>query len=248
MELTIQVPHADATGAPNPTADRAPDDAEREAARLAIEGTPLERLRAALFALRALMRHPNDTKQAFYLGLLVNRSRYANFIARLTLDDEGARLLREQPAIDSRHIDFDALRALPPDTLGGAYVRFLDERRLDPDLFRAPPGLPELPAYVSQRMRQVHDLWHVLTGYDSDLAGEVALQAFTFAQTGMPSAALIAGGAILRFGLRRPRIVFLAVQGYLRGRRARFLPPLRLEDRFERPLDEVRRELRLDTV
>jgi ubiquinone biosynthesis protein COQ4 len=199
-------------------------------------------------ALRALLRDPNDTKQVFYLGLLVNWSRYPAFLARLTLDEEGARLLREKPAIDSRRVDLEALRELPADTLGGAYVRFLDRRGLDPDLFQAPPGLPEIPAYVAQRMRQVHDLWHVLTGYDTDIRGEIGLQAFTWAQTGMPSAALIAIGGALRFGARDPRIVAVVVDGYRRGRRARFLPPLRLEDHFARKLADVRRDLGIEAV
>ena len=36
-------------------------------------------------------------------------------------------------------------------------------------------------AYLAQRMRQTHDIWHVLTGYATDVAGEVQLQAFTLA-------------------------------------------------------------------
>ena len=33
------------------------------------------------------------------------------------------------------------------------------------------------------RLRDMHDLWHVLTGYGRDLAGEATLLAFTHAQT-----------------------------------------------------------------
>ena len=115
------------------------DAAEREAARLALEGTPLQRTAMALRAGLALIRDPDDTRQVFTLGLLVNRRTYPTFLARLTADDEGAAALRERPAIDSRSVDFDALRALPDGTLGREYVRFLDTHRLDPDLFQRPP-------------------------------------------------------------------------------------------------------------
>lgn len=162
------------------------------------------------------------------------------------MDDEGARLLRERPAIDSAHVDLDALRALPASTLGGAYVRALDAQKLDPDLFRPPPGLPEIPAYITQRMRQVHDLWHVLTGYRTDVPGEIALQAFTWAQTGMASAGLLALVGSARFGGRDPRIVPMAIDGYRRGKRARFLATIRLEDHFARDLDALRREWRIE--
>lgn len=223
------------------------DAGEREAARLALSGTPLERAVTALKALLALVADPNDTKQVFYIGLLVNRRRYPEFLARFTTDDEGARLLRERPAIDTAHVDFDALRALPDGTLGREYVRFLEVHGLDPDLFQPPPGLPEVPAYIGQRMRQVHDLWHVLTGYETDVEGEVALQAFTWAQTGMPSAGMVAIAASARFAASKPGIARGAIEGWKRGKRARFLAPIRLEDHFARRLSDVRRDLGLDT-
>jgi ubiquinone biosynthesis protein COQ4 len=216
---------------------------EATAARIALEGRPIERARLAYDALRDLLDDPEDTTRVFVLGLLVSRRSYPQFLARLTMDDRGARLLRERPSIDSRHVDFARLRALPATTLGGAYARYLEERSLDPDLFQAPPGLPEVPAYVSQRMRQVHDLWHVLTGYDTDVRGEVALQAFTYGQTGTPSALIITVGALLRFGMRDRTMLPLAVDGFRRGRDAVFLPPLWLEEMWDRPLEDVRREL-----
>ncbi|MDQ3037792.1 MAG: ubiquinone biosynthesis protein COQ4 [Myxococcota bacterium] len=218
------------------------DAAEREASRLAMHGSPLERARMAYRATRALIADPDDTRQVFYIGLLVNRRSYPSFLARFTLDDEGARLLRERPAIDSTHVDFDALRALPETTLGGAYVRYLDANGLDPDLFQPPPGLPEIPAYIGQRMRQVHDLWHVLTGYRTDVAGEVALQAFTYGQTGMTSSAVVALAASARFALTSPHLVRMALEGYRRGGKARFLASIRIEDHFARDLEELRAE------
>jgi ubiquinone biosynthesis protein COQ4 len=216
---------------------------EREAAAIALEGGKLQRAALGLRALARLMRDPDDTHQVFLIGLLVNKESYPRFLARLTSDEEGARLLRERPAIDSAHVDFDALRALPDGTLGREYVRYLDERGLDPDLFQAPPGLPEVPGYIAQRMRQVHDVWHVLTGYDTDVPGEVALQAFTWAQTRMTSSAMIAISGAVVFWPRWPKIMSMAVRGYRRGRGARFLPPVAIESYWERPVEEVRREL-----
>lgn len=222
------------------------DPGEREAARIALEGSALQRARLAITSLRKLLRDPDDTRQVFYLGLASSYASYPRFLARFLSTDEGARLLRERPGIDSAHVDFDALRALPADTLGGAYVRFLDTHGLDPDLFQAPPGLPEVPAYISQRLRQVHDLWHVLTGYPTDVEGEIALQAFSWAQSQMPAPAMITLGGLARFGWREPRYVGRAIGGYRRGRRARFLGSVRFEDHFTRKLDDVRAELGIE--
>lgn len=233
---------------PEPRDQHGADDAEREAARLALDGTPIERAAMAARAMRRLIEDPDDTRQVFYVGLLVNRRTYPMFLARFTTDDEGARLLRERPAIDSAHVDYDALRALPDTTLGGAYVRFLDANGLDPDLFQPPPGLPEVPAYIAQRMRQVHDLWHVLTGYGPDVSGEVALQAFTWGNTGMASAKVVALAGALKLAGKDPAIVRSVAEGYANGRRARFLASIRVEDHFGRELEDVRRDWRVSAA
>lgn len=221
---------------------------EAEAARVALEGGALSRMRVAGRALWALFEDPNDTEQAFLIGLSANAHRFPRFIARIAVDENGARLLREQPSIDTQHIDYDALRALPADTLGGAYVRFLDDNDLDPDLFQAPPHLPSMVAYISKRTRQSHDLWHVVTGYGTDVRGELALQAFTWKATGMPASALIAFGGALRFAFSKGyRGLFLdVIDGARRGARSAFLPAVVWEDHFERPLADVRRDLDID--
>jgi ubiquinone biosynthesis protein COQ4 len=216
---------------------------EAEAARVALTGTPLERARLGYEAVRDLFDDPNDTTRVFVLGLVVSRRAYPQLLARITMDDRGARLLRERPSIDRAHVDFDRLRALPATTLGGAYARYLEKNQLDPDLFQAPPGLPEVPTFITKRMRQVHDLWHVLTGYDTDVSGEVALQAFTWAQTDAPSSAILTVGGLLRFGFRDHTLLPRVLDAYRRGRHAEFLPPLWLEEMWERPLTELRVEL-----
>jgi ubiquinone biosynthesis protein COQ4 len=216
---------------------------EAEAARIALSGSVIERAKLGAQALRDLFDDPNDTTRVFVLGLVVSRRAYPELLARITLDDRGARLLRERPSIDTTHVDFDRLRALPADTLGGAYVRYLDANGLDPDLFQAPPGLPEVPTFITKRMRQVHDLWHVLTGYETDVSGEIALQAFTWAQTDAPSSAILTIGGLLRFGREHPGLFRRAVDAYRRGRNAEFLAPVWLEEMWDRKLDDVRREL-----
>lgn len=215
---------------------------ERAAARVALTGSRVARLRVGARALCDLLRDPNDTTRVFLLGIVANAHRFPELLARFALDEDGARLLREQPSIDTAHVDFAALRALPEGTLGRAYVRHLDDEGLDPDIFQAPPGLPSIPAYVAKRIRQSHDVWHVLTGYATDVAGEVALQAFTYAQVGGPGSAWIALGGTLR-SLRQPRVAAMALDGLRRGRAAKWLPAVVWEDLWALPLDEVRRRL-----
>ena len=221
---------------------------EAEAAEVTMRGNPWERARVGVGALRRLLRDPDDTTQVFIMGLALNASQFPGFLARFAADAEGARLLREQPSIDRAHVDFDALGALPVDTLGGAYARYLAANNLDPDLFQTPPGLPEIPAFLSRRLRQVHDIWHVLTGYHPDVPGEVALQGFTYAQTGMPSALLIATFGSLRGARKTPDLPRRALDGYRRGRDAAFLSPVIWEEHWADSLDSLRARYRVRPV
>ena len=221
-------------------------DRELHAARIALQGTPRERMVLGARALTNLLRNPDDTQQVFLLGLVANAQTFPQFLTRIVSSEEGERLLRDRPALDSTSVDWDALRKLPADTLGGAYARYLDENGLDPDLFQAPPGLPETIAYIAKRTRQTHDIWHVLTGYRPDVAGEVALQAFTFSQTRMASAGLIALFGSLRFAPKAPRALLMTVDGLRRGRRAAFLTTVRWEDLWEEKLDDVRRRFGIE--
>ena len=211
----------------------------------------LQRWKLGLGLLRKVLNNPQDTEQVLAFFGVVNsgratKARFARFFA----DPEGEVLYAEHRAIDSRTIDLDKLAALPEDTLGHAYAKFLRSHGLTPEIFDgAPPGISNpRRSYVIQRMRQTHDLWHVVTGCETDPAGEVALQAFTFSQTGTPGSAFLAV-----FGaLRRVReqhdvgVVRDVVTLYRTGRRAgRRLPTFAWEDHWETPLAEVRAMLGL---
>jgi ubiquinone biosynthesis protein COQ4 len=221
---------------------------ELRASRSALTGTPFGRAKIASRALFSLLKNPDDTRQVFLLGTATGRRALPELLTRMVLTDDGSRMIREQPSIDSRHVDYDALRALPDGTLGREYVRFLDDNHLDPDLFQAPPGLPQIPAYLAQRMRQTHDIWHVLTGYTPDVPGEVALQAFSYAQTRTLLSLLIAFFGSLHNSMRHPGIIGKSVDGYRRGKKAVFLASVWLEEMWALPLDEVRARLAIDPV
>ncbi len=213
---------------------------ELHAAAVAMNGSRWQRTAVGVKALGNLLRDPDDTQQVFVMGLVLSAEQFPHFLARFSADESGARLLREQPSIDSTHVDFAALGRLPADTLGGAYARYLSSNHLDPDLFQTPPGLPEIPAFIARRMRQVHDLWHVLTGYRPDVDGEVALQGFTYGQTRMPAPLLIATLGSLRWAWRSPDLPKRALDGYARGRDAAFLAPVYWEDHWADSLDSLR--------
>jgi ubiquinone biosynthesis protein Coq4 len=186
---------------------------------------------------------PHDTQQVFYLATSLDRDNLPRALRRLATDEAGRELLRKRPAIDGHTIE--QLRALPPDTLGGAYARMLAANGLDADLFQRPPALPDDLAYVAQRMRQTHDLWHVLTGLGTDVRGEIALQAFTYAQLRLRFSLLLATFGVVFFGLRDPDTLRLTQYWYRRGRELPYLLAVAWEDLWTARLDDVRRRLGL---
>lgn len=216
--------------------------------QLALAGTKSDRIALAIRAGLGLALNPKDTQQVFYLASAVDRRKLPLIAARLENDAGGQALLQEQAAIDTTSVDFDALRALPDDTLGGAYVRALDSQGLSPDLFKRPPGLPINLAYTEQRVRQTHDVWHVLTGMGTDIAGEVGLQAFIHAQLQQNFSMFIIWFGLAFYGLRYPRMWKWVKNGRRAGEQADFLLGVRWEDWWSTPLSEVRAKFNIAVI
>ncbi len=218
---------------------------EAKAIQLALEGSSIARIGMALKALHKLRKDTNDTKQVFTFSIAVSAHYLPTLLMRFLSHDRGLELMTRDATIDTHSVDYDALRALPAGTLGEAYARFMGDNGLTPDLFQAPPLLPRGIAFVMKRMRQTHDLWHVLTGYETDIPGEIQLLAFTYGQTGAPSMRYLASFGALRYSLVHPGILKKAWRAYRRGCQAEFMPNRIWEDMWQRPLAEVQSELGL---
>lgn len=206
-----------------------------------------ERWRRALIALARILKNPEETDQVLVFSNLVNAGQRDVRLSPFYTDPRGKKLFAEQRTIDSSNVDLHALAALPSHTLGHAYATFMLDHGLTPNVFDGPPADVRDPhaAYVIQRMRQTHDLWHVVTNCETDPAGEIALQAFTFAQVKAPSSAILAIAGTLR-SLRYTRQVWRdALVLYRRGLAAQPLVLFSWEDHWNTPLADVRRMLAL---
>jgi len=216
---------------------------EAEAVAVAISGRLAPRLRIATQALGRLLRDPDDTTQVFLLYVSLNAGSLPDVLRRFAAEPDGPRLMAEKPALDSRSIDFDHLASLPADTLGVAFARHMRENGLSPDVFQSPEGVPPEVAFLIQRLRQSHDLWHVVTGYGTDVVDELALQAFTYGQIRSPGPLILSTVGALRWGLRDPQVIKRVREGYRRGCDARPLCALPWELLWETPLTDLRARL-----
>jgi ubiquinone biosynthesis protein COQ4 len=202
------------------------------------------RVRTAVAALATLARDPGRLDQVLVLSQAVNLGALTRALGRLGADPEGLALLAEQPRLDRSSVDWDSLERLPDGTLGREYVRFLRSNGISPEPFEALPDLGDArAAWVMLRLRQTHDLWHVLTGYAPDVRGELLLQAFTYAHLRAPSALLIAVLGSLRWAWGWKGQLAALRRAYRLGARARFLATFRWEDHWATPLSELRARL-----
>lgn len=162
--------------------------------------------------------------------------------------ETGVAALRDRPHV---HLDLKTLRALPTGTLGREYALMMDRNGLDPASI---PTLPEDDEgkYLRAHLYETHDLWHVATGFGTDVPGELGLQAFYQAQLpGKLPAAILAAGfvntLVYSFPQHDVRLREIA-RGWLLGRRSRPLLGVRWDDYLALPLDEVRARLGLDVA
>jgi ubiquinone biosynthesis protein COQ4 len=101
--------------------------------------------------------------------------------------------------------------------------------------------------WYSRRIRDVHDIWHVLTGYETDALGEVCVVAFSYAQTRNLGFAFIGWGAAreIQREVRAVPARRAVWQAYRNGKAAHWLPGLDYEALFAQPLEVARLRLNI---
>lgn len=211
--------------------------------------------RRALRAAKILAADPDDLPQVFTIIESLSLDTMNRIYRRMAAGALGRELLDKRPDLVELLADRDALARLPEGTVGRAYLDFVQRENISADGIRAAAAVgatsaASLPApydYVNARMRDTHDLWHVVTGISGDVLGETALLAFTLAQIKNPAIALIVAIGLVktaRWAAARP----LIFEMYRRGQKAAWLPEQHWETMLARPLDEVRRELRIEPI
>jgi ubiquinone biosynthesis protein COQ4 len=215
---------------------------------------PTINLVAARDGITRLIRDKEDTEAVFEIMRALSGKAIPNAYRKLLNTVEGGKMALEarelQPVLD----DHAALLKLPEGSVGRTYVDFVHGRKISAaglseesrkagnDIDMAHPY-----AWMARRMRDVHDLWHVLTGYQTDALGEVCVVAFSYAQTRSAGFALIAavGSNELQSRLRNHRVRAAAWQAYRNGRKAAWLPALDYEALLHEPLIAARQRLNI---
>ncbi|KAI5998854.1 ubiquinone biosynthesis protein COQ4, mitochondrial [Pisolithus albus] len=153
---------------------------------------------------------------------------------------EGRRILKDRPRVNTNTLNMEKLRSLPDNTFGKAYTRWLEACKINPiQGSRSVHYIddPEL-AYVMQRYRETHDLYHALFALKVSAMPELVLKAFEFANLGFPMAALALGASINIKPPQRERLWREFVPWAVKcGSSARCLITVYWEERWEQDMD-----------
>ncbi|CAH1720898.1 ubiquinone biosynthesis protein COQ4 homolog, mitochondrial [Aphis gossypii] len=161
---------------------------------------------------------------------------------------EGSEILQLQPRINTSTVDLDKLRCMPENTLGYAYFKFLNHNKVTPDSRGSVQFIDDVElAYVMQRYREVHDLFHTVLGMPTNMLGEVTVKWIEAFQTKLPMT--LSGGLFGAIRLK-PKQREQYVQHYLpwaiqTGLNSNFMLNIYFEKRWEQPMEELHKELNI---
>lgn len=189
----------------------------------------------------------------FSLAGPIVKSHFDEFAATET----GKRLLKERPNIVAAQNDREALAAMAEGSFGRAYLDYVDqagmadagyfERKADIGECAALFGWDEDVVWHVDRQAALHDIFHVLGGYDQSVEGEMGVFEFTAGQYPQLAFlnALFAPFPVFPARFRvRPWLRFLR-RSYEHGRNAEPIGFADLEAMLPLPLEEVRRQLKI---
>ena len=140
--------------------------------------------------MQKLIADKEDTEQVFHIIEALNGRALQRNLNAFLKSEAGRNQLRKKEYLPPILDDHAWIKSLPEGTVGRAYGDFMEREGLSAQ------GLVEESERMSahytryqddiewygHRMRDTHDLFHVLTGYGRDALGEAALLGFTYSQ------------------------------------------------------------------
>lgn len=212
----------------------------------------------AIKAVMKLMKDKEDTTQVFKISEALSGNSHNKLFERFASSPYGKRVIDEPIELEKILADFERLRAMPEGSLGRTYLEFMESGGLTPD------GLIDVaeesgvsmrsndyPEYARAFMHHetVHDMWHVVTGYNRDALGELCLLETSRVLTYNQSFMLITfiGGLLMKKQERSVPIWAIRREAIKNGKKMAWLPEIDFEALLPLPLEQVRAQLNIPT-
>jgi ubiquinone biosynthesis protein COQ4 len=189
-----------------------------------------------------------ETVDELVYGLLATPA-YDLVAQHLSQDPACAALIRDRYVAPAH--DLDALLTLPPDSLGYIYAAQMKKMGFEPNLHAGMTAKSDAE-YVELRLSQTHDLWHIVTGFNTSEIGEIGLQAFHLPQFPYPLATLLVANSLISTTLKAPallpQLLEAIAQGFHMGKTARPFFAQKWEEGWEKPLSQWQAELNVQPL
>lgn len=205
---------------------------------------------------RKLVEDKEDTEQVFHI-IEATRGKRSNRLAwDFILSPEGQRLLAEGASIPEMLDDHARWADCGPNSVAAHYIAFMKREGLsaaglvaESHKWAPPEHLPrDLTQWYFDRLRDTHDLYHVLTGYGRDALGEASLLGFTYEQNYNTGILFIAYAGAREIGkVARTKAPLLAAikEGRRLGRAAKKISHENIADLMAEDIDAARARLNI---
>ena len=204
---------------------------------------------------RLLMKDKEDTSLVFKIYESLPSRNFMPRVEALALSEHGEFLRRTEPSLPEILDNHEELRNTPKGSLAHAYCDFMQSEGLTAAGLVAEseklgrPKYPDLIQWFSERSRDTHDLFHVLTGYGRDALGEQCVLLFTHGQSPTQGHLLIgyAGAANIKkmaWGSKAP-VMGAVMQAKRTGKGAPSLIDQPIQELLKQPVDRVRKALNI---
>lgn len=213
----------------------------------------LDQARLFLNGLYNLARRPTSRETFTALSEAVVRFRSNQDAVAFMLEDPQIKALCRERFVGRPYIPAELLE-FPPGSLGHEFGKLMIDNDYDPEFYRdyygeEPYVFETDEQYLRFRIRQTHDIVHVLTGFGvTDIPGELGQQAFHAAQTRRPFSIALVGFGFIRMVItptELPKTLHQVAKGLAMGFASRSLVAVRFEDDWAKPVEAWRRELGL---
>lgn len=142
--------------------------------------------------------------------------RFQQVAAKTLMTNEGFKKLYEEWSIPQ--IDLQKLAQLPENTFGYAYAKHMLKNQLDPN-FIYEFQTKSVLSYLWARAKHVHDIGHLLTGFDTSLNGEISLKGFELSQYMSPSTAATTAAGLVSLSILMPEQIESHFESFMKGYR-----------------------------
>lgn len=205
---------------------------------------------------RNLVRDKEDTYEVFQIFESLPWKGMLGAATAFLESERGKALRASEPNLSTILDDHAALRRMPEGSLAQAYCDFMESEGLSAKglideyerFMSEKPDFHDQLTWYFERIRDTHDLLHVLTGYGRDALGEQCVLAFTYGQQPAPAHLFIAyAGAIeIKRQVKSAAPVLRAIrEGQRLGKGCPRLAEQPVLELLPLPIEEARRRLNI---